>query len=76
MRGEIFFIGLQVFRNAVDPLSQQGNLALDGPSVGSLATKISEETRSFFFCQIRHLNFYLMCTGDSLSQINPSPVHG
>ncbi len=47
--GEIFFIGLQVFRDTVDPFCQQCNLALDGTGVDGIAAKISEETRFFFF---------------------------
>ena len=38
--GEIFFIGLQVQRNAVDPLRQQSNLALDRAGVGGFATEV------------------------------------
>ena len=55
MSGEVFFIGLQMFGNAVDPLCQQCNLALDRTGVGGISTEISEETRFFLFCQIRHL---------------------
>jgi hypothetical protein len=53
--GKIFFIGLQVLGDTVDPLCQQSNLALDRTRVGGLTTKFRKETRFFLFCQIRHL---------------------
>src|SRR6185312_12044680 len=67
MSGEVFFIGLQVFRKAVDPLSQQCDLALDRTRVGGLSTEISKETRFFLFCQIRHLCYFL-CPGNLASR--------
>ena len=58
--GEIFFIGLQVQGDLVDPFCQQCNLALDGAGVGDSAAKIREKTRFFLFCQIRHLKICLI----------------
>ena len=55
MGGKIFFIGLQMLRDTVDPLCQQRNLSLDGTGIGGFSTKICKETRFLFFCQIRHL---------------------
>ena len=59
--GEIFFIGLQVLGNTVDPLCQQRDLALDRAGVGGLSTKFCKEIRFFLFCQIRHLKLIFGC---------------
>lgn len=59
--GEIFFVGLQVFRDTVDPLCQQCDLALDRTGVGGFSTKLCKEARFFLFCQIRHLKLIFGC---------------
>jgi hypothetical protein len=61
MSGEIFFIGLQVFRDPVDPLCHQCDLALDRACVGGFSTKFCKEARFFLFCQIRHLKLIFGC---------------
>ena len=73
--GEIFFIGLQVFGDTVDPFCQQSNLALNRTCVCGGATEIGEETRFFLVCQIRHLKMFV-CTGKVIPETNPSPAHG
>jgi hypothetical protein len=64
MSGEIFFVGLQVQGDLVDPFCQQGNLALNRAGVGGGAAKICEVTRFFLFCQIRHLKICLSISAE------------
>jgi hypothetical protein len=70
--GEIFFIGLQVFGDTVDPFCQQSNLALNRTGVCGGATKIGEKTRFFLVCQIRHLKMFV-CTGMVYPENKPIP---
>src|SRR5579872_2278897 len=48
--GEIFFVGLQVFRDTVDPFRQQSNLSLDRSGVGGLSTELRKKISFFLFC--------------------------
>ena len=59
--GKILCVGLQVFRDTVDPLCQQCDLALDRTGVGGFSTEFSEKIRFFLFCQIRHLKLIFGC---------------